>query len=155
MGAWLAARTCHRTVVPLAVSQPRLRARGRGALRNTCRHGRHDCLGSGLLHEERLLIGAGNYVRGGGVLVVGGQTGQLSCQGGELIQRVVDQELLGVPRQAPRGRGLRHTLIGVGLDVWDLVGEVVKVVWFLNHHGGWTQVDQRSSAVVQIAGFLL
>lgn len=78
VGTWLTARPCHRTVVPLAVWRPRLGAGRRGALRKTCWHGRNHCLGRGLLHHEGLLLGAGNYVRGRGVLVFRWQTGQLS-----------------------------------------------------------------------------
>lgn len=71
----LAAGTCHRTVVPLTVGGPRLGARGGGALRNACCHGGNHRLGRGLLHHEGLLVGAGHYIRGCGVLVFRWQTG--------------------------------------------------------------------------------
>lgn len=97
VGTGLAAWTCHGTVVPLALGRPRLGAGGGGALRNACGHGRNHCLGGGLLHQERLLVRAGHYIGGCGVLVFRGQAGQLPCESGELIERVVDQEFLGVP----------------------------------------------------------
>lgn len=97
VGTGFAAGTGHGTVVPLALGRPGLGAGGGGALRNARGHGGNHGLGGGLLHQERLLVRAGHDVRGRGVLAFGGQAGQLPCERGELVQRVVDQEFLGVP----------------------------------------------------------
>lgn len=85
VGTGFAARPRHGAVVPLTVGRPRFGAGGGGAVRDTGRRGGHRGLGGGLLQHERLLVSARHYVRGCGVLVFGWQTGQLSCQSGELI----------------------------------------------------------------------
>lgn len=85
VGAGLAARAGHRAVVPLRVRRPGLGAGGGGALGDARRDGGDHGLGRGLLQQEGLLVRAGHHIGGGGVLVFGRQTGQLSRESRELI----------------------------------------------------------------------
>lgn len=82
---------------------------------------------------------------------VWGETGKLACQRGQLIKGIVYHEVLWVPRQSTT---LAGSFVSLSLYVWDLMAEVIQVVWFMNHHGRWAKVYE-SPSVPKDAGLFL
>jgi len=128
-----------------------------------------DCAGGhgsrgrvGLLEEEGLLVHDGlcswGHRRPSLVLGLRREAGQLARQGGQLVQRVVHNQIV-VAVVLTRGVPVLHrvTLMIVGLlaQVGQLVREVVHIFSLVRRHGRGAEVDEEPTAVAQRAGLLL
>ncbi|TNN63357.1 Deleted in malignant brain tumors 1 protein [Liparis tanakae] len=110
----------------------------------------------GLLEEEGLLVHDGLCSRGHRraslVLGLGREAGQLARQGGQLVQRVVHNQIVVV---LPVLHRVTLSVVGLLTQVGQLVREVVDIFRLVRHHGRGGEVDEESTAVAQRAGLLL
>lgn len=112
-----------------------------------------------LLDEEGLLVHTGlctwRYGRLLGLaLSFRGQVGQLTGQGGELVEGVFHYQVVVVI--VPGASISTSTLVVVGLlaQVGQFMGVVVQVLSLVHHHGGGAEVDEEPATIAQ-AGLLL
>lgn len=116
----------------------------------------------GLLDEEGFLIHNRFCSWRHGRLSLGlrlrGQTGQLACQGGKLVQWVIHNHFMVMVTlicRVPILHGSTLIIIGFLTQVRQLMGEVIHIVRLVHHHRRGAEVDKESTTIAQRAGLLL